>query len=339
MRVLLTGGAGYIGSHTLLEVLSQGHEALVFDSFANSSPEALERVRKLSNRDFSVVSGDIRDHAALDAAFTHFKPDVVIHFAGLKAVGEGENHPISYYDVNVNGTVSLLEAMTKANCKAIIFSSSAVVYGEPDYLPIDENHPCRPTSVYGRTKHMAEQILSDWSRANPGCSNVMLRYFNPVGAHGSGMIGEDPLDTPSNLVPFLSQVAIGRRAELAIYGDDYETRDGTGLRDFIHVVDLARAHVAALEFACTNSGTEIFNVGTGSGYTVREMLSAFEKACGSSLPHRVSDRRPGDIAASYANPAKAENLLGWQAANGLDAMCQSAWAWQTKNPNGYLKQR
>lgn len=280
MRVVLTGGAGYIGSHTLLELLALGHEICVIDNYANSSPVALERVRQLSNRDFRAEEADIRDRDRMAAILTGFRPEAVIHFAGLKAVGEGEAMPVAYYDTNITGTLALLEAMDAAGCDKIIFSSSATVCGDPDYLPYDEAHPCRPTNVYGRTKHMAEQILADRVRARPGSGAVLLRYFNPVGAHKSGRIGEDPQGIPNNLLPFIAQVAVGRRDRLAIFGDDYDTRDGTRLRDYIHVVDLARAHVAALDHAAGHAGTEVFNIGTGDGTTVKEMLAAFEQACG-----------------------------------------------------------
>lgn len=338
MRVILTGGAGYIGSHTLIELLALGHEICVIDNFANSSPESLRRVRQISNRDFVEVTADIRDTETMRRVFTDFRPDAVIHFAGLKAVGEGESKPVEYYNINITGTLALLDAMDAGGCRRIIFSSSATVYGDPDYLPLDEDHPCRPASVYGRTKYMAEQILTDWCRARPGSSNALLRYFNPVGAHASGRIGEDPQGIPNNLMPFIAQVAVGRRDLLAIFGDDYDTRDGTGLRDYIHVVDLARAHVAALNYAANHAGTEIFNIGTGDGTTVKEMLAAYARACGRDLPSDIVARRPGDIAACYADPAKARRLLGWNAELDIDAMCASSWHWQSGNPEGYANQ-
>jgi UDP-glucose 4-epimerase len=338
MRVILTGGAGYIGSHTLIELLALGHEICVIDNFANSSPESLRRVRNISNRDFAVVTADIRDTEAMQRIFTDFRPDSVIHFAGLKAVGEGEAKPVEYYNTNITGTLVLLDAMDASGCQRIIFSSSATVYGDPDYLPLDEGHPCRPASVYGRTKYMAEQILADWCRARPASSIVLLRYFNPVGAHASGKIGEDPQDIPNNLMPYIAQVAVGRRDRLAIFGDDYETRDGTGLRDYIHVVDLARAHVAALNYAAGHEGTEIFNIGTGDGTTVKEMLAAYSRACGQDLPSQIVARRAGDIAACYSDPAKAKRLLGWNALLDIDSMCASSWYWQSENPKGYANQ-
>lgn len=334
-RVLLTGGAGYIGTHTLLELLAQGHEICVVDNYDNSSPEALVRVRRLANHDFKVVEADIRNRDALLAAFEEFRPDAVVHFAGLKAVGEAEAKPLAYYDTNITGTLVLLDVMGATGCNRIIFSSSATVYGEPDYLPIDEGHPLRAGSVYGRTKLMAEQILTDWSRANAGTASVLLRYFNPVGAHASGTIGEDPKDIPNNLMPYIAQVAVGRREYLSVFGDDYDTRDGTGERDYIHVVDLARAHVAAVDYAMENTGTEAFNIGTGTGSTVKEMLVAFSQACGRELPSRIAPRRPGDIAACLADPAKANRILGWQASHGMEDMTQSAWKWQSENPNGF----
>lgn len=337
MRVLLTGGAGYIGSHTLLELLAGGHEIQVVDNFANSSPEALLRVRGLSNRDFGISRADVRDRDALSAVFEAFRPEAVIHFAGLKAVGEGEAKPLEYYETNVAGTVNVLEAMKASGCGRIVFSSSATVYGEPEYLPLDEAHPCRPASVYGRTKHVAEQIIGDWARAHPGSGGAILRYFNPVGAHESGRIGEDPHDVPNNLMPFISQVAVGRREKLSIFGEDYDTRDGTGLRDYIHVVDLARAHAAALDYVAAHEGLDVFNIGSGEGHTVREMLKSFSAACGRDLPFQISPRRAGDVAASLADPSKANRLLGWRAERGLDEMTASAWRWQSGNPNGYAE--
>lgn len=335
MRVVVTGGAGYIGSHTLVELLAHGHEICVVDSFDNSSPEALTRVAAISGRDFRVEQADIRDRAALEAILWDFRPEAVIHFAGLKAVGEGEQKPLTYYDVNVNGTISLLAAMDSCRCQKIIFSSSATVYGEPEYLPFDEAHPCRPVSVYGRSKYMSELVLADWARANAHASVANLRYFNPVGAHASGQIGEDPQGVPNNLMPFISQVAVGLRQYLAVFGDDYDTRDGTGERDYIHVVDLARAHVAALAYVSTHTGAEAFNIGAGAGTTVLEMLRAFSGACGRALPHQIVPRRAGDIAAYFANSAKAHHELGWSAQYSVDDMCASSWNWQSQNPRGY----
>ncbi len=335
MRVLVTGGAGYIGSHTTLRLLASGHQVCVFDNFANSSPIALDRVRALSNRELSVAIGDIRSAADLDRAFIVFRPDAVIHFAGLKAVGESGDKPLLYYDNNVGGSARLLEAMDQAQCRRIVFSSSATVYGEPEYLPFDEAHPIAPTNPYGRTKAIVEAMISDWCAASPDASAVLLRYFNPVGAHASGQIGEDPRGVPNNLMPFVAQVAVGRREKLAIYGDDYPTRDGTGERDYIHVEDLAEAHLAALDLSARQVGCEAINVGTGAGTTVRELVAAFEQASGRAIPTQTVARRAGDVASSYAATDKAAGLLGWRAKLDVDAMCASSWAWQSRNPHGY----
>ena len=335
MRVLVTGGAGYIGSHTLLELMAAGHEVCVLDNYSNATPEVLTRVRALSNKPVQDVVGDVRDGATLDQVFADFGPEAVIHFAGLKAVGESTEKPLQYYDVNVGGTLALLHAMGRAGCKRIIFSSSATVYGEPVYLPYDEAHPTNPTSVYGHSKLMAERILTDWAAATPGAAAVLLRYFNPVGAHASGRIGEDPKDIPNNLMPFIAQVAVGKRDALQIFGDDYDTPDGTGLRDYIHVVDLARAHVAAVSYAADHKGARPFNIGTGQSYSVKDMVAAFARASGREIPTRQSPRRAGDIAAMQADPSRAEAELGWRATHGLDEMTASTWAWQSQNPDGY----
>jgi UDP-glucose 4-epimerase len=334
-RVLVTGGAGYIGTHSLLQLLAAGHDVCVYDNFANSSPAALDRVRMLSNRHFVTMEGDIRDAAALKRAFADFAPDAVIHFAGLKAVGESSQKPLLYYDNNVAGSARLLEAMEAAGCRRLVFSSSATVYGEPHYLPFDEAHPIAPTNPYGRTKAMVEEMIRDWTAATPDASTVLLRYFNPVGAHASGLIGEDPQGIPNNLMPFVAQVAVGRRPCLSIFGDDYPTRDGTGERDYIHVVDLAAAHLAALDFAAHSTGCEAVNVGTGTGVTVKELVAAYVAASGRPIPTQHVARRPGDVASSYAATAKVEALLGWRAALSLDDMCASSWAWQSANPGGY----
>lgn len=335
MRVLVTGGAGYIGSHTLVELLGQGHQALVVDSFANASPVALDRVRSLTNGHFDVVECDIRDTMRLSAAARDFRPEAVIHFAGLKAVGESARLPVEYYDVNVSGTLSLLRAMTAARCRRIVFSSSATVYGLPDYLPCDEAHPTRPVNVYGQTKLMAEQVLTNWAGATDGASAVLLRYFNPVGAHASGRLGEDPQGVPENLMPYLAQVATGERERLRIFGDDYPTADGTGVRDYVHVTDLARAHVVALDHAAGAGGAHVFNIGTGRGYSVREMLAAFSAVVGRDLPFEVVERRPGDVAEMAADCRKAAAELGWRAQLGLGDMVRDLWRWQSANPRGY----
>lgn len=335
MKVFVTGGAGYIGSHTLVRLLAAGHEVCVFDNYCNSSPVALARVRQLTNRDLVEVEGDICNIDALTAALVAFAPDAVVHFAGLKAVGESNTVPLRYYQTNVTGSMNLLAAMDAAGCRRIVFSSSATVYGEAQYLPFDEEHPIAPTNPYGRTKAMAEEVISDWTLATPQSSAVLLRYFNPVGAHESARIGEDPLDIPNNLMPFLAQVAVGRREKLSIFGDDYDTRDGTGERDYIHVVDLADAHVAALEYATRAEGCEAINIGTGNGTTVKELVAAYEGACGRPLPVEIASRRSGDVASSYARIDKAASLLGWRARLHVDAMCTSSWQWQSANPNGY----
>lgn len=339
MRVLVTGGAGYIGSHTLVELMAGGHEVCVIDNHANSSPRALERVREIAGRDLAAHRLDIRDTAALARVAQDFRPDAVIHFAGLKAVGEGEENPVAYYEVNVGGTLSLLRAMEAAGCGRIIFSSSATVYGMPQYLPYDEQHPLAPVSVYGRTKRMAEDILRDWAaarnRAGETAAAILLRYFNPVGAHVSGRIGEDPRGEPQNLMPYLAQVATGRRAALRIFGDDWPTPDGTGIRDYIHVVDLARAHVAALDRAARTDGAEACNIGTGEGVSVRQMHAAFSQAVGRDLPCEVAPRRAGDLAESRAECSRAAEWLGWRPEHGLQDMVTSLWRWQSQNPDGY----
>lgn len=335
MRVLITGGAGYIGSHTLLELMAQGHEVMVFDNYSNAKPEVMERVRNLSNQPVLEVRGDVRDAGALDQVMVDFAPDAVIHFAGLKAVGESMQQPLRYYDVNVAGTLTLLNAMDRAGVRRIIFSSSATVYGEPAYQPYDEAHPTTPTSVYGRTKLMAEDLLTDWATTHADASAVILRYFNPVGAHTSTLIGEDSSGVPNNLMPFIAQVAMGKRAALSVFGDDYDTPDGTGYRDYIHVVDLARAHVAALGWAAQNTGSRPFNIGTGQPYSVYEMVAAFAAASGRQIPCNVLPRRAGDIASMQADATRAKVELGWQATHSLDDMVRSTWDWQAANPNGY----
>ena len=335
MRVLVTGGAGYIGSHTLLELMAQGHEVCVLDNYSNATPEVLTRVRALSNSVVTDFTGDVRDPETLNNVMDEFRPEAVIHFAGLKAVGESAEWPLYYYDVNVGGTLSLLRAMGRVGCKRLIFSSSATVYGEPEYLPYDEAHPTNPMSVYGRSKLMAENVLSDWAAANPDCTAVLLRYFNPVGAHPSAQLGEDPRDVPNNLMPFIAQVAVGKREKLEVFGDDYDTPDGTGMRDYIHVVDLARAHVAAVDYAATATGARPFNIGTGQSYSVRDMISAFEAASGQDIPTKQSPRREGDVAAMQANADRAKEELGWEATHDLHDMTKSTWDWQSKNPDGY----
>ena len=334
MRVLVTGGAGYIGSHTMVELLGQGHEALILDDYSNSSPVVLERIAKLTNGKVEAVRGDVRDDGVLDQVMADFRPEAVIHFAGLKAVGESMEKPLHYYDVNVNGTIRLARAMERVGCRRVIFSSSATVYGEPVYLPYDEAHPLNPTSVYGRSKMIAEHILGDWATQTGGTA-VLLRYFNPVGAHPSGTMGEHPEGVPNNLMPFIAQVAVGKRDKLSIFGEDYDTPDGTGQRDYIHVVDLARAHVAALDYAAQAKGARAFNIGTGRPYSVREMVAAFAAASGREIPVQVVPRRAGDIAKMEADASRAADELGWRATHSLADMAQSTWDWQSRNPNGY----
>jgi UDP-glucose 4-epimerase len=333
MRVLVTGGAGYIGSHTLVELLTEGHEAFVIDNLSNGHEEALSRVKQLANKDFGSVKGDIRDRDALDQAFSAFSPEAVIHFAGLKAVGESVEQPLTYYENNVAGSVALLKAMDAHDCKKIVFSSSATVYGTPQYLPLDEDHPVAPVNPYGQTKLMVESILKDW--AHDGRSAIALRYFNPVGAHVSGRIGEDPHGIPNNLMPYIAQVAIGKREALQIFGDDYETRDGTGERDYIHVTDLAKAHIAALGAMGEADGFAVYNVGTGQGTTVKELLASYGETVGRELPFETDARRAGDIASSVASPKKANEVLNWSATLSVHDATSSSWNWQSQNPDGY----
>lgn len=335
MRILVTGGAGYIGSHTLLQLLRNGHEVMVIDNFSNSAPEALQRVKQLANADFGICEGDIRDAAQLDATFSNFRPEAVVHFAGLKAVGESNDSPLDYYDQNVSGSIALLRAMQNHNCRNMVFSSSATVYGEPQYLPYDEDHPLRQTNPYGRTKHFVEEIIRDWTASWDVASALLLRYFNPVGADISGQIGEDPNGIPSNLVPYISQVAMGRLPHLEVFGGDYKTRDGTGERDYVHVEDLAGAHLAAIAYAAKARGCEAINIGTGRGATVLEMVKSFEKMSGRRVPYIISPRREGDVARSVAAVTKAERLLRWKAERDIDDMCETTWKWQLRNPNGY----
>ena len=337
MKTLLTGGAGYIGSHTSIELLAHGHQVVIFDNFSNSHPEAIRRVESITGQTIPLIQGDVRDQAALEKALKEHAIDSVVHFAGKKAVGESVAQPVDYYDNNVNGTLVLLRAMKNQNVRNLVFSSSATVYGTPKYLPLDEAHPTSVTNPYGRSKLMVEEILTDLYHSDPLWSLAVLRYFNPIGAHASGLIGEDPADIPNNLLPYIAQVAVGRREKLQIFGGDYETVDGTGVRDYIHVVDLARGHVKALEKLAGLEKPELLtvNLGTGNGYSVLQVLQAFEKACGKSLPYASAERRPGDVASCYADPKHALETLGWQAEHDLDAMCADTWRWQSQNPNGY----
>jgi UDP-glucose 4-epimerase len=334
-RILVTGGAGYIGSHTVLELLEAGCEVVVLDSLVNASAQALERVRELSGRELPLVVGDVRDAALLQTLLREQPVEAVIHFAGLKAVGESVAQPLAYYDANLAGAISLLQAMQTAGVRRLVFSSSATVYGDPASVPIREDAPTGPTNPYGRSKWMIEHMLQDLSAAEADWAIGILRYFNPVGAHPSGRIGEDPMGIPNNLMPFIAQVAVGRREALQVFGGDWPTPDGTGVRDYIHVVDLARGHVAALRRAFAQPGGWTVNLGTGRGQSVLEVLRAFEQACARPVPYRIVARRPGDIAACWADPAQAERLLGWRAERDLRSMCEDAWRWQSNNPRGY----
>ena len=336
MRILVTGGAGYIGSHTCLALLEQGHEVVVFDNLYNASEESLKRVKQLTGKDITFYKADMLDRDAMEKIFDAEKIDAVIHFAGLKAVGESVAKPWEYYHNNITGTLILLDVMRKHGVKKIIFSSSATVYGDPAFVPITEECPKgQCTNPYGWTKSMMEQIMTDVQKANPDMNVILLRYFNPVGAHESGRIGEDPKGIPNNLMPYISQVAVGKLEKLGVFGDDYDTPDGTGVRDYIHVVDLAKGHVKAINYIFSNPGLDVINLGTGVGYSVLDMVKAFGKACGKEIPYEIKPRRAGDIAMCYADPAKAARVLGWKAEKGLDEMCADTWRWQSQNPNGY----
>jgi UDP-glucose 4-epimerase len=334
-RILITGGAGYIGSHTCVELLNAGYDLLVIDNLINSKQEALRRVEKITDQTIAFRQIDIRDKPSLKNLFDEFKVDAVIHFAGLKAVGESVEKPLAYYDANFVGTVRLLEAMAEANVRELVFSSSATVYGDPHAVPIREDFPLSATNPYGRSKLMIEDMLRDLHRSDSQWKIALLRYFNPVGAHESGLIGEDPNGIPNNLMPIVSQVAVGKRASLAVYGNDYPTRDGTGVRDYIHVTDLARGHLKALEALTATNGVLTVNLGTGQGYSVLEVVKEFEKASGRSVPFELVARRAGDIAQCFADPAMALERLGWKAELGLERMCADSWRWQKQNPRGY----
>ena len=333
--VLVTGGAGYIGSHTVLLLLEAGRRVLVLDNLSNSSREALERVAAITGKRAEFVKGDIRDAALLDRLFQEHEIGSVIHFAGLKAVGESVAQPLRYYDCNVTGSLRLLEAMDRAGVRNLVFSSSATVYGDPASVPIREDFPLSATNPYGATKLHIEDMLRDLHRADPRWSVALLRYFNPVGAHESGRIGEDPNGEPNNLMPYVAQVAVGKREQLRVFGDDYDTPDGTGVRDYIHVMDLAEGHLAALDALARDGGLITTNLGTGRGYSVLEMVRAFAAASGREVRYQIAERRPGDVASCYADPAHAKQVLGWEAKRGIDTMCADHWRWQSENPNGY----
>ncbi|HQS99183.1 MAG: UDP-glucose 4-epimerase GalE [Hydrogenophilales bacterium 16-64-46] len=336
MNVLLTGGAGYIGSHTAVECLAAGHEVVVFDNLSNSSVKSLDRVARIAGRPVTFVEGDIRDRAALRALFAKHSIDAVVHFAGLKAVGESVAKPLHYYDNNIGGSIALFEVMAEAGVKSVVFSSSATVYGDPATVPITEDFPLSATNPYGRSKLFIEQMLGDLAVSDAGWKVALLRYFNPVGAHESGLIGEDPRGIPNNLMPFVAQVAVGRRAQLSVFGGDYPTPDGTGVRDYIHVVDLARGHVAALARLSALDGVRVWNLGTGRGVSVLDMVRAFETASGRPVPYEIVGRRPGDVAQCWADASSAAQELGWHAEYDLARMCADSWRWQSNNPDGYV---
>ena len=332
--ILVTGGTGYIGSHTVVELLAAGKDVLILDNYANSSPKVLERIAKICGRAPAIREGDIRDVDGLRALFAAHRIEAVIHFAGLKAVGESVELPLTYYDNNVNGTLCLLQAMRQAGVRRLVFSSSATVYGDPHRVPIREDFPLQATNPYGRSKLMVEEMLRDLQRAEADWQIAILRYFNPVGAHPSGLIGENPNGIPNNLMPFVAQVAVGKRAQLSVFGNDYPTPDGTGVRDYIHVVDLAQGHLAALAALARSGQSLTVNLGTGQGYSVLDMVRAFEAASGRPVPYQIVARRAGDIATCYADPQLAGELLGWQARRGIGEMCADAWRWQSMNPDG-----
>lgn len=336
MNVLLAGGAGYIGSHTCVELINAGHDVIIADNFSNSCPEAVARVEEITGRKIPLYEADVCDKTAVEKIFSENKIDAVIHFAGLKAVGESCEKPIEYYRNNIDSTLTLLESMKKHGVNNFIFSSSATVYGTPETVPLVETMPTgSPTNPYGWTKLMMEQILTDTANANPDMSIVILRYFNPIGAHESGRIGEDPNGIPNNLMPYITQVAAGRLESLGVFGNDYPTHDGTGVRDYIHVVDLAKGHVKAIDYSAEHKGTEIFNLGTGTGYSVLDIVKAFSKINNIEIPYVIKPRRSGDIAECYADASKAAKILGWSAEKTLEDMCRDSWNWQSKNVNGY----
>lgn len=335
MRVLVTGGAGYIGSHTCVELLNAGHDVVVVDNLSNSRRESLRRVAQITGREPQLDVADIRNRAALQRIFAAQPVDAVIHFAGLKAVGESVQQPLRYYQNNVEGTLTLLDVMAEQGVFNLVFSSSATVYGDPHTVPIHEDFPLSATNPYGRSKLMIEEILRDLGRSSDQWRIALLRYFNPVGAHSSGSIGEDPNGIPNNLMPYVTQVAVGKLAQLSVFGDDYATPDGTGVRDYIHVVDLAIGHLRALDKLTTQPGVVAYNLGTGNGYSVLQMIAALEKASGRTVPYQIVDRRPGDVASCYADPAFAASELNWRAERGVEQMARDAWNWQSKNPQGY----
>lgn len=338
MTILVTGGAGYIGSHTVIELIENGYDVVVLDNLSNSSKKCLDRVEQITGKKVKFYEADIRDKESINAVFDNEKLDCVIHFAGLKAVGESVSKPWEYYDNNITGTLNLVDVMRKHNVKNLVFSSSATVYGDPAFVPITEECPKgQCTNPYGWTKSMLEQILSDIQKADKEWNVILLRYFNPIGAHESGLIGEDPNGIPNNLMPYISQVAVGKLKELGVFGNDYDTPDGTGVRDYIHVCDLAAGHVKALDKIKENCGLKIYNLGTGVGYSVLDMVKNFEEASGVKIPYAIKERRPGDIATCYASSKKAKEEMGWEAKYDIKRMCEDAWRWQSNNPNGFEK--
>jgi UDP-glucose 4-epimerase len=335
MAVLVTGGAGYIGSHTTIELLQAGYEIIIIDNFSNSKPESIRRIKEITGKDFQFYNVDLLDRESLEQVFFENHIEVVIHFAGLKAVGESVSIPLHYYHNNITGTLVLCDVMKKYDVRNLVFSSSATVYGMPESVPISEDFSLTATNPYGRTKLIIEEILRDLYVSDNSWSIALLRYFNPIGAHVSGRIGEDPNGIPNNIMPYITQVAAGKLSELKVFGNDYPTVDGTGVRDYIHVVDLAKGHIKALEKVMLSNGVDAYNLGTGTGYSVLELVTAFEKATGVKIPYMITSRRPGDVAICYADPSKAKNELGWEALKGIEDMCRDSWNWQSHNPQGY----
>lgn len=337
MTVLVTGGAGFIGSHATVELLENGYKVVVVDNLSNSQKASIDRIKEMTGKDFAFHQVDLLDSQALDDIFSKYDFSAVMHFAGYKAVGQSVEMPLSYYHNNISGTLTLCEMMLKHNVQKLVFSSSATVYGLPERVPIEESFSLSATNPYGRTKLMIEEILRDLALSNPSIRIAILRYFNPIGAHPSGKLGEDPRGIPNNLIPYITQVAIGKQPELKIFGGDYETNDGTGVRDYIHVMDLVKGHIKALEYLEKHEGVETFNLGTGTGYSVLEIVNSFNDVTGKQIPYQITDRRPGDIGVCYANPEKAKKLLGWQAEKSLKEMCRDSWNWQVQNPDGFTQ--